>query len=86
MSSGYKNVKCRMCVRETETRTCECEEAKVDKKRERVEDIEKWKNKETGDYLRRKLITYLREKPIQDLCSYGKEFERLTKKRERMEL
>ena len=48
--------------------------------------MEKWKNKETGDKLRRKLITCLREKPIQDLCSYIRELERLAKKWEHVEL
>ena len=85
---GYKNVKCRMCVKENETleHVLECEEAKVEMKKELVEGKEKWRNKERGDKLRIKLITCLREKPIQDLCSYVREFERLAKKREHVEL
>ena len=43
------------------------------------------KNKKKGDKLRRKLITYLGEKAIQNLCSYVRKFERLAKKRENME-
>ena len=49
-------------------------------KKELVEGMEKWKNKETGDKLRRKLITCLREKPIKDFCSHLRKFERLAKK------
>ena len=76
---GYKNVKCRICGRENETleHVCECEEAKVIIKGELVESIKKLTNEETGDKLRRKLISCLREKPILDLCSYVREFERL---------
>ena len=50
---GYENVKCRMCVRENETleHVRECEEAKVEMKRELVEGMEKWRSKETGDNL-----------------------------------
>ena len=41
---GYKNVKWRMCVRENETleHILECEEAKVEMKRELVECMVKW--------------------------------------------
>ena len=45
----------------------ECEEAKVGIKRELVEVMEKWRNKQTGDKLRKKLIICLHGKPIQDL-------------------
>ena len=77
-----------MCVRKKETLEyiCESEETKVEVKRELAEGMEKTRNKETRDNLRKKLITYLREKPIQGLCSYLREFERLAKKREHMEL
>ena len=61
---GHNNVKCKMCVRENETldHVCECEEAQVEMKN--VEGMQKWRNKETGDNLRRKLIICLREKLI----------------------
>ena len=53
MERGYKNVKCRMCVKENETleHVLECDEAKVEIKKELVECMEKWRNKETGDKL-----------------------------------
>ena len=77
-----------MWVKENETleHVLEWEEAKVEMKKELVEGMEKWKNKETWEKLRRKLITRLREKPKQDLCSYVSEFERLAKRREHGEL
>ena len=56
---GYKNVECRMCVRENETldHLLGCEEAKAEMKRKLLDGTEKWRNKETGYKLRRKLIT-----------------------------
>ena len=84
---GYKNEKCRMCDRENETleHICECEEAKNEIKRELVEGMEEWREGETGDKLRKKLINCLREKSILVLCSYVEEFERIARKREKGE-
>ena len=54
-------------------------------KRKLVEGIEKWRNEDTEDKLRRKLIGHLREKPIPDLCSYVRKFEQLVKKMKQAE-
>ena len=39
-----------------------------------VEGMEKWRSNTTGDKLKRKLISCLRQKPILDLCNYVREF------------
>ena len=47
-----------------------------------MEGMEKWRNEETENKLRRKLISCLREKPILDFCSYViGELDGLAKKR-----
>ena len=71
-----------MLVRENETLelVCECAKAKLEITGELVEGMGNWRKEEAGDKLRRKLIGYLQEEPILDLCYYLREFEWLARK------
>ena len=82
MRKGFHEAKCTLCKKEEKTlaHICECEEAKERIDRELADELKQWKEGAEGIALERKVNATLNGKPVQALCEYVAEFEKLARK------
>ena len=82
MHKGFHEAKCTLCKKEEETlaHICECEEAEERIDRKLTDELKQWKEGAEGIGLERKVNATLNGKPVQALCEYVAEFEKLARK------
>lgn len=84
-NKGYKDTKCGICREEKETmeHMIICKEARKEISKEIIEEMEKWREGDTEERLKKKIEQELRgKKPLIIHCQYVRAFERYARKKE----
>ena len=82
MHKDFRETKCTLCKKEEETlvHICECKEAEERIERKLTDELKQWKVGSKGIELKHEVNITLNGKPMQALCEYVTEYEKLARK------